>query len=190
MEKVDELTFPPIVGKYYWVPCVKVTYDLKTILVPIRGELHADPEINPSLEDHWHYDVRFLSKNLIKFIYTYSHQDFSGIEDFYTKVFSPQFESSKYKITNCKRKCLRKDVRYPIYHPPKPNNSFLHSSIRRIEFRDRLYDLYSGQELQCGSCPHKGYSLASVAANSDGVKECPLHGLNFDCKGKVIKHHF
>jgi len=63
IQRIDDLKEPPIVGRYYLVPCIKVTSaeSLPVGFWPVTGPQHEDKEIIGFAWRHWHYDFRFLT---------------------------------------------------------------------------------------------------------------------------------
>lgn len=66
IERVGDLTTPPVVGTLYIVPCLIWTGRRGRVEIPTLGPVHHDPSFAPSLGDHYHYDPRFLRLDLVR----------------------------------------------------------------------------------------------------------------------------
>jgi hypothetical protein len=185
LTKVDELTAPPIVGRYYWVPCID--FNLIDIYFPIRGSLHHDVELNGCHKLHWHYDWRFMPVRLIKLMgmNPYDERDWEEAP-IRILIKTPELNTEPvYKRLRCKR--VDNEVPYPeaVYY--KNALGYWTNQRNRVGFRNKLYRRYKSESLNCNKCPHRGYDLTSVPADKRGKKECPLHGLKFNAAGKVCR---
>jgi hypothetical protein len=58
---IEALEAPPIVGRRYWVPCVRT----KGMLWPVIGPQHADADLGVP-EEHLHCDARFMSNRQVQ----------------------------------------------------------------------------------------------------------------------------
>ena len=166
MIKIDELKSPPIIGKYYLVPCLKYEdlayfkvdgkwikdeYYLEkvqdytyTYYVPIINHPHSDKE-NGQPEVHYHIDERFTPK--------------------------------KYSILNVEYnpKRIIKHSNIEIEYVVLQCNTNYQSSITPVSFISK-----SKLKHDCvykGKCPHRGYDLSQEIPDENGIITCPLHGL-------------
>lgn len=188
----DRLKQPPVVGKWYMVPCIlwsrrggiigsteeELLHNLQTHAGkkwwPVWGIKHNDVEHFHFANLHYHIDPRFLTKDHL-------------VEVGYTE--------HAYRL---------KDVQSgPINHtalisgPPKPTFRRMRCSMDHSEWQFSegkaviaLNEAFVGK--LCGSgkrgfvCPHKHFPLGSVKA-INGVVTCPLHGMRIDAQtGKCI----
>lgn len=62
IKRFDELTAPPIPGRYYWVWCVKGTWYGEVKDWPTWGPKHEDAKFFNFIEPHYHLNRHFLSK--------------------------------------------------------------------------------------------------------------------------------
>lgn len=166
MQRVDELTAPPIVGKMYLVPCVEETL-LGALWrnVPIVGHAHSDPELGAPFE-HFHYDLRFFSDRMIA-----GHARRLGTSVLATPLIGDL------DIRYLRRKCRRK---MPVFgsSSAKYGESPLRDVLVINHFRRRVEAICPGRRMMSWICPHRGANLASCEV-VNGVVECPLHGLRF-----------
>lgn len=189
---VTELTEPPVVGRYYLVPCVKYRYDFKVRWWPVVGPKHDDAEHLNFAAVHYHLDRRFLPMAMLRG--GYAVPTARGIREGKRIWRSsdtmlaarPLSEVTEYGPLPTpelrKRLCIVSDVGFP-----GRAREGLHSNF------DRLHEAYEGR--RCGRnaegqliCPHKGAVLSNLAADRNGIVTCPLHGLNINTQtGVVVK---
>lgn len=187
-ERVDEMTSPPIIGRYYLVPCVYVDHKIaegrgrwlgpqqERVTEPYRQiQTGWWPVIGPRHEDaglgfhpyHWHYDMRFLA--------AWQMQERTRNGNDLVRIFGQPLSDyggligPEYR----RRKCARKMA-----------------VTNRLEtLRDALLPHYQEATLKgpCMVCPHRGIPLASLPT-IDGVVTCPGHGLKFyAATGRLIR---
>ncbi len=182
--KVEDLTSPPEVGKFYQVLCVNDTESPK-LWFPIRGPLHNDVEILGCTNLHWHYDWRFMSIPLMMSL-GMTPFDERDIEDAPLRIF---VKLDADKIEYRPKKCQHSDLKFPFPSSTYATDIDGEWTTRRVRLGiiDALYQAFKGQSLECGRCPHRGYDLTQVPSSPDGKKQCPLHGLKFNKKGKVCR---
>lgn len=164
MQKVSELTEPPVVGKFYLVPCAEGDYYTHPI-IPIW---HDDIEIGIT-DSHYHRDVRFISD-----------EDLEPMSERYWGLgrevatmgnILRSCTDGPLLITWHRRKCRRE---MPIMSP-----------VRNFV---ALESKYVGRKALCGKCPHRGFSLESLPQDENGLVICNGHGLAIDMKkGEVVK---
>lgn len=182
MERVDEMTSPPIIGRRYWVSCIFVpsggighsSYGWW----PLNGRPHDDADIGVP-EEHYHFDARFLS-----------HRQFINRVEFWKRRIATE------GLPTCP---LEKAVLASILplHSQGADAPPLHQAYRRLTCRramptfpreliqaswlPRLEDSYANAVAKgCRTCPHRGLPLASLPADERGVVTCAGHGLQWD----------
>lgn len=158
MIKIDEIKSPPIVGKFYLVPCVQLPDEVRGFnageWVPIVGGLHHDQEIGTD-ELHYHQDWRFSN------IEDTSPSEVIGVSYYFGEA---SFPSPDTEIKYFRKKCRREsDTRFRDY---------------AWEITDQLEQLLENAKMDKLTCPHRGANLASVPIK-DGCVVCPLHGLKW-----------
>lgn len=173
MRDVRKLEEPPVVGRYYLVPCVRFApFDLPEKWMPVFEPYHSDPELS-CIGPHYHKDLRFLPTR-------------DRVTD------GPEWESPELtrvlRAEDCigwpvlrKMKCKRQTPVWPSIGRAQDN-------AQRV-FR-AFYRSYENRPLLCGRCPHRGVPASAMARTEiDGrrVLVCPGHGLTFDAEtGRVI----
>lgn len=166
MQRVDEMTEPPIVGQTYLVPCVYGTTDKRDdperyCWLPIIGPPHSDKEYIGFEPVHFHYDHRFLSPRERGSFYL-SHPLFYVMSNWDRTI----------GIKHQELRCLREVHGYP------------HAS-----FHDDLSDAYAAKRVTCGKCPHRGLPLGSLPRiPGTNIVTCPGHGLQWDLEtGSLVR---
>lgn len=164
MQKIDELTSPPVPGRFYLVPCVRVPF--KTIAfkigdwVPIIGSLHDDKEIGANFL-HFHYDRRFFKAAVpARSVIAFSRYNF---------IFPDLNTPIEYR----RKKCYR--LADSIFRSGTRSTVCL---LEEVLPEDLL--------LQGTRCPHRGFDLASVPIEN-GCVTCPLHGLKWEIGVGLVK---
>ncbi|MCW8132655.1 MAG: Rieske 2Fe-2S domain-containing protein [Planctomycetota bacterium] len=156
---VRTLSSPPVIGRYYKVPCLQKDGRWW----PVTGEKHEDLDYIGFEPAHFHLDVRFIPPQLIRGYSTrygpYGHFFASVMHD--GKTEGGWIDCGKPALRA--RLCYRDWPRYPAV------------------FR-KLHEAYKSAKLAaCRVCPHRGYPLNQVTPR-DGKLICPLHGLVWDAK--------
>lgn len=160
---VNQLTAPPIIGRYYLVPCVLMPdKNGAADLMPIFGDSHDDREIGATFE-HWHFDFRFFSQRQLR-----RHG-----RPLYAMVAKVEFSIGR---TVRRLKCKRQFPEWPGLDERREWGTTGEAFLRRVQ------SLCAGRKL-CGMrCPHKGFDLSSIPADEKGIVTCPGHGLRFNLK--------
>lgn len=164
IQRVDNMTEAPIVGRYYLVRCVK--WGLRPSWWPVTGPVHEDAELGIP-HQHLHHDVRFMndfecrSEDVEHVLWKVLRTDLiTGID-----VTSLQYR---------KRKCQRVQ---PVF--PMPTTS---STSGRFEaHQQRHVGMVAGMVAKdCRTCPHRGMRLTALPVEADGGVTCPGHGLRWN----------
>jgi len=178
--KVEEVKKPLRKGERFLVPCLvrkktilkdenEIWLDLtngnnntKLYVLPIINHPHNDIE-NGQEEIHYHLDYRFINHkndgNFPTIKNTHSLHTF-GSEIRPTKEFG-KLEYHLLPVINEDFKGIT-----PV------------SLIKNSKLKHRC--------IHKGKCPHRGYDLSQVRSDKKDIKTCPLHGLKFNKKGKLI----
>lgn len=184
---IEDLTEPPIVGKFYMVPCVRKPdqnreWGEASGWVPILGPRHSDEEIIGFSILHYHYDPRFLTPSQWDRIVhagtvaARPHRLFAaplidGLAQFGPPVLRP-------------RKCHRLMPRVPFSDADKQWQK------EGKEFWLRpLEEHYASKRVTCGKCPHRGLPLLSLPREpGTDIVTCVGHGLRWDLKtGELVR---
>ncbi len=164
---IEDLTEPPVVGKFYMVPCVFGTSDKwqtkkSCKWLPVIGALHSDSEYIGFSPLHLHYDHRFTPESeWMELGRGFSDPMFIVISD------------PKMKPVRKRMKCLRVQCDYP----------------KNAHFRHALADAYADKRVKCGTCPHRGLPLSSLPREpGTDIVTCVGHGLKWDLKsGNLVR---
>lgn len=171
IQKISDLNEPPVVGKWYLVPCLEVdkimNIDWNTYmsdqeawmdclpyikrerkLIPVYNIPHSDIESGQS-QVHYHADLRFIG----------------GLG---------------YTI-DLERRPLEYNYSKPVFVPLKCTSKF--DEVVKIS---SIADLCRERKLKANmKCPHKGYNLNQCQVINNRVI-CPMHGLEWDLKTKML----
>lgn len=191
MQRVTELTSPPVIGKRYLVPTVEYIWGPgqrnKTPRPwPVLGPMHRDPELNFDL-DHYHVDSRFVSERAYR-----SAANYSG-GTVYRDV-NVVFEGVPLNRADHHWDDKGVRTRSTIPHPPvvwRPLTCKreLHKVTRVPELARKIEASWVGKTCKRGKhgfiCPHRNLPLGTIAP-VDGVITCPLHGLRIDAATGVV----
>lgn len=176
---IEDLTEPPVVGKLYMVPCIK----LNEVLWPILGPRHEDREFIGLPKQHQHYDLRFLSGIQMDELCNRLTGKISLWDRFSGAINLPDSEAHnrvyvgrRRAIISARRRCMRTQPNYTVGLAPRPI------------WLDRLEKHLSDVPITCGRCPHRGMPLLSLPREpGTDIVTYPGHGLRWDLKtGKLI----
>jgi hypothetical protein len=168
IERVDQLSHPPVVGRLYLVPTVTGLWFSKIADWPVIGEKHEDRKFFNFPHQHYHLDRRFLVADWrLKFANTSPlRQD--ALHKHHENQSLP--ESPVWRI----RKCRRSGIIFPTDH----------HMVREIQAT------FSGAVCRKDAagwvCPHRQFPLGSIAPDERGVVLCPMHGLQIDAETGVV----
>lgn len=195
VERIDEMTAPPVVGQFYMVPTIEYPYCGRTDIWPTIGPKHTDKEIIGFAAPHYHVDIRFLTKRQFAFL---------------ERKFSPRawglsgqagLQGAAMAVSGSPLS-YRADGGGTVPHPPviyRKKRCWRPSSYPRSlttiyrswppALREAYADSAMVQTPRGPICPHKGAPLGSIPPDERGLIVCPLHGLCFDAKtGKAVEH--
>lgn len=190
MERVDEMTSPPVVGRFYMVPCVYVdtsiargfgrrfSADPQTIVDPydrllmgwwpIMGPRHEDLAHLDFAPYHWHFDPRFLSGRQMR----NATMGGSNLSRIFARPLSDYggLRGPEHRRMRCRR---------PLGLPSQLENlgKILEPHCADATLRG-----------PCKVCPHRGIPLASLPVDEHGHVTCPGHGLRWDVStGRLVR---
>lgn len=168
-KRLSEIAGEPVLGQYYFVPCVRTEWGV----MPILGPWHNDKEYLGVEKAHYHYDPRFVSDGFLD-LHVRSFPACSNEQSLMASVmFDPE---GKVKPFECRRKCTRRMPDFP-------------SQLREGKPAAWLMPMQKAytQLTACGKCPHRGFPLSAENADENGNVVCPGHGLQFNLKtGRVV----
>ena len=179
--RVEELTEPPVIGKYYDVPAVLVPPGMQMVegWVPVIGPAHTDREILNFDVIHVHFDLRFACAGYGRFEehgavgpddlaapLCLSHRRYDIARE-HVMFASPVTWGRR--IMKCKRA-------FPSWRASRAGE-MPHEVMREAMPHACLK--------ACKVCPHRGLPLASIPV-IDGEIECPGHGLRFTASTGLV----
>ena len=192
LQRVTDLSAPPVVGSYYLVPTVTYEYDGATRAWPVYPSLHEDAEHLNFPWPHYHFDPRFLT-----------HRMMSGFrEDEWTS--RTEAEKLTAKVLQRLKKGGWSEVRPSAEEAaadtiPHPPIVWRRMQCKRetpvYPYGDRapikvIQSAFAGQQCRKNPagwvCPHRNYPLGSHVPDADGVITCPLHGLRIRAADGVV----
>lgn len=184
MEKVEDIKRPLIKGERLLVPCLVRTefipkdenemwLDIKThsgmdkqlFIMPVINHPHSDKE-NGQDEIHYHLDYRFIKHSGTDNIFIPPTIKRTHTLHTYGNEFRPLKESGEFMY-----------IELPVI-----NTNFVGVTPPNLIKKSKLKHKCAHK----GKCPHRGYDLSQVPL-IDGIKTCPLHGLQFDKHNKLVK---
>lgn len=178
-EPIESLTSPPIVGRFYVVPCLVPRKDL---ILPVIGPQHSDPDhgINADFV-HQHADFRFMDAEMIRALVLRRIASAEGLDAALLAARAPIESLVDFGVGN-------------LVHTGEPLKNFRHLARRclremprspvPLRWQKELEAAYAGRYLAPGGlCPHRGAPLLSLPLHG-GRRVCPLHGLCFDSRGQ------
>lgn len=164
IERIDEISGQPVIGKMYLVPCVHVKSGyvsfLKSDWTPVIGPKHDDAEIVSFVPEHFHIDWRFIRPSDIG--------DEKEVLRSHGKVIDVKYVDRK--IENRRRKCKQEMPEFPV----KYNGIDIVSWLPELERAFRDVKL----KPDCRVCPHRGGPLTGLPVKN-GMVVCSLHGLRW-----------
>lgn len=167
MEKITDLTNPPIVGHNYLVRCVKscaANWCKGNRTIPVNGSFHCDKEIIGFPEEHIHIDFRFISNKELRRL--------NVNDSLFGRVVSKKFvEFECWEVRRCNR-----------LMPKFPKQTLGHHLIWMPELEKTFRD----KQIACGRCPHQGIDLRLINCDRSLYKVCPGHGLKWNKQGQLV----
>ena len=177
-EHIESLTSPPIVGRFYVVPCLMPEEGL---ILPVIGPRHADPDhgINARFE-HQHADVRFLDATTLRVVVAKRAFSQEGVGVGLAALVAPTDALAEFSVGNLVH---RYPASVPLRHLARQCQREIPEGLVP-PWQKELEAAYAGRYLAPGGlCPHRGAPLLSLPLRG-GRRVCPLHGLCFDERGQ------
>lgn len=186
MERITNLSAPPVVGKWYLVPTSAYQWlGVKAARPwPVFLPWHSDAEHLRFDEDHYHVDPRFLGRAAWKMA-----QGWGGVEF---------LDPTNRALSACQRWPLARhrgrddlpgDIVWRRRRCERATAEYVHGDKPTIV---SLTAAFAGRQCKRARsgwvCPHQHVPMGSVPVE-DGVLTCPLHGLRIrDSDGVVLAH--
>lgn len=176
MKRIDELSEPPVVGKFYLVPMARELWFNSNGIWPILLPFHEDAEIISFGWDHAHIDRRFLTPRqweCARRNHYYSSAERSAdampLSRYSTDPQTKRGEARPRPAVEWKRRrCYREITPHAARTVP-------------AHWLPALESAYADCRLKPGLiCPHRGAHLGSMPVDADGNVVCPMHGLKWN----------
>lgn len=196
LQRVEDLTTPPVVGGWYLVPCVTVRDYRKTegvVVVPVLGTAHEDPDLGAPYV-HLHFDQRFLEP--LK----------AGMNECWPQIAVRvvNLTEALAPIEHVAMVCRRDQPTYPADIPSPSQDDITNALIYGRDqhalcaitphtpgFLPGLEDRTKGRCSRFGICAHRGTPLSNLPVTKlqgRAVRVCPSHGLAWDVEtGQLVK---
>lgn len=178
-ERIDQLTGPPEVGKYYLVPTVTGEWYRVTKAWPVIGPKHNDSQCLNFEYQHYHLDARFIVKR-------------SDEPWFWRSVMaSPLQVNDRVNAGGLPEPVWPRRLCRRLVNPVQSDLQEQLATVSRSSPRWQChFDQWTGKQSRHDGrgwvCPHRNVPLADHAA-VDGVITCPLHLLRIDAAtGRVL----
>ncbi len=186
MQRITELSAPPVPGTFYLVPTVRYTWHKLDGDWPVMGPKHTDAEVLNFPWPHYHVDLRFIPHDLAIRLSTHLRAGVVGL------TLTPL----------CRNPDGRRDITVPHPDPiwrrrlcrraaaPTPREFYEFVRGHRA-LMPALEAAYQDAKLISGPkgfvCPHRHAPLGSVPPDCDGNVVCPLHGLRWNlATGRIV----
>lgn len=183
LPRADELKTPPVVGKFYMVPCITVTGGyLKPGLYPVIGPKHEDGDHLGFPYEHIHLDLRFLPPAQARMTpYVWGVEEKSRLRAALLRPIVFDFYHSEPARLTWQGPDL---VQIPCRRTMPDHPAVTHLSGWKL-----LHRAYADKRVKCGKCPHRGLPLESLPREpGTDIVTCPGHGLRWNLKtGELIR---
>ena len=160
IQRVDDMTEAPIVGRYYLVRCVKLGSGSGHGWWPVTGSVHEDADLGIP-HPHLHHDVRFMSEHECR----NEWRDIGHVMWMVLRTTAITV-AAQYR----RRKCQRVQTSFPLPARARDTTSFEEHQQRHVGMVAEA----------CRTCPHRGMRLTALPVEADGGVTCPGHGLRWN----------
>lgn len=178
IQRIDEMTEPPIFGRWYLVPTLLYRWCGRAGEWPIIGPKHQDAEIIGFRDLHFHVDGRFLSARQLAIAAKYSHYNSAAITaagyPLCSKKFDEKLVNEAHPAPIYKRlRCTSRAFPYALPYYQTGTGAW----------PEELRKAFADERLIAGPhgwiCPHRAAHMGSIAPDENGIITCPLHGLRW-----------
>lgn len=180
IERVDQLSAPPVVGRFYLVPTVRYPWHGAERDWPVMGPMHTDAEHLEFPHLHYHVDVRFVGGRELPYPLWLRDAAVQGAQSPLSYVYGSGDFGMRHghpPVVYRRRKCRRSAHAYPVAIAGQSENF------------TALWQAYAGRQCKRGRagwiCPHRQFALGSIAPEA-GIITCPLHGLRIEAASGVV----
>lgn len=169
VERVTELSEPPVVGRWYLVPTVRFGYQSDVARDwPVFLPKHEDARFFSFEHVHYHPDPRFIAKALWALA---GDEDYNGGIGAFQRLPISRKRWGQWAIDPPaavwrRRRCHRSHAPYQFGHTPQVGGLREHFAGTRCKSNRHGW-----------VCPHQNWPMGSLEPDADGVITCPLHGL-------------
>ena len=177
---IEALEAPPIVGRRYWVPCVRT----KGMLWPVIGPQHADADLGVP-EEHLHCDARFMSNRQVQHNLDLMFAAAAEVPG----AWLPKGEDQEHAFELVRRSPLAATLASTVaFRAAGMRPPTLHLRVCQREaaalgvgwFLPALEHQHAtARAVDCRVCPHRGTPLSSLPVDGEGGVVCPAHGLRW-----------
>lgn len=177
MRHFDDLTEPPVPGKFYLVRTVRGSWYDEVADWPVMGPKHTDVEFIRFEAPHYHINRWFLDESVARR---------TSIHPLTAKWNGHGYDENDPLPPPVLRKlkCRRAEsIPFPSISRASP------AGRKRFGL---LYSHFSGAQCKRGNgwiCPHKGFDLGPMTAGNDGNIQCPLHGMLINVVTGIVAAH-
>lgn len=170
MIKVDELNCPPTIGEYYLVPCVINKTDI----------YQTDDEELYWREEKLH--INYYPESYITPVINNYHNDVkTGQKEFHYHV-DHRFEVPLYCGRYIQKGTISRPTDKQLEYLPLKCISLENRGITRVNI---FKTIKFSKCMKNNKCVHKQFNMNTVVEDENGIKTCPLHGLQYR-KNKLI----
>lgn len=192
LQRVTDLSAPPVIGRYYLVPTVTYDYDGATRAWPVYPSFHEDSEHLNFPWPHYHFDARFMTALMMRGF----KDDTWGTRTAAERLSAKVLQKDKSGTWSNVRPSVEQAAADTVPHPPivwrrmqckRETPAYPFGHVRAIQ---SIQAAYQGDQCRKNAagwvCPHRNYPLGSHAPDADGVITCPLHGLRIRAADGVV----
>lgn len=170
---LSSLREPPVVGRYYMVPCVRWSWYGLVRDWPVNGPLHHDREGIGFAEVHYHIDGRFLTEREARLAFqvrwdgVVNNLNATPLANLRGR--GPFAQGMPVQPTLVRKRCSRSTYGFDV--PGHMTKSW--GLPERYGAPAPAICRKDGRKL----CPHRKVDLSQFPADANGLVKCPLHGL-------------
>lgn len=193
LQRITELTAPPVVGARYMVPTVSYIWLAHEAAWPVFLPKHEDAEHLDFKWPHYHVDPRFLNKEHTNRAarWTLKRPGLGGYD--HTSAAEATAQSSPLNRVEWDP-TARENASVPHPTPEwRPMRCYRSSIAYRYGNQPairKMRDHFAGTQCARGRagwiCPHKRFPLGSIQPDEHGVLTCPLHGLRIVAESGIV----
>lgn len=211
LQRVDRMTAPPVIGRFYLVPTVRYVYCGIEADWPVMGPLHDDREHLEFPYFHYHVDARFIPQAHYKrltaghfSVHLYGRAEilFAG-NPLQQRNFAAGYVERKDAMAMPAEKRRALGIPHPpiVHRRRKMQREFTYpraeveAIVNGRNAKDRsflaMWAAHAGMTARRGEhgliCPHRNYPLGNVRPDADGILTCPLHGLRICSRTGLVE---